>query len=187
MGREPTVDGCLSLPVHRRALLAAAVSAAGTAVAGCVGLGGNDTQEEPFGTLDGETLYVDDGVGLSVPNAVSTTTEPSEAGLVVLPGDTDRSPTQSAEWIADGSSVALLGEGCGETWNSWVTTGAYATNFDVMGAEWGQPGADLVVGGALGLNLVTYGRSWEESASDREILRELDGIAADLEERRGED
>jgi hypothetical protein len=174
-------------PLRRRALLATTGSTVGTAIAGCSGFGGSDTPEEPFGTLDRETLYVDERVALSVPDAVSTTTDPADAGLVVLPGDTDHSPTQSAEWIAGGSSVALLGEGCGETWNSWVMTGAYATNFDVMGAEWGQPGADLVVGAAVGLNLVTYGESWEATPSDREVLRELDSIATDIEERTGGD
>lgn len=169
----------------RRTVLATGASVA-AALAGCGGLGGSNTPEGPFGTLDREGVYVDDGVALTVPSEVSTADEPSGAGVVVVPGDTDRSPTQSVEWIADGLSIALLGDGCGETWNSWVTTNAFATTFDVMDAEWGRPGADLVVGTAIGLNLVTYGRTWEESPSDRELLRELDGIAADIRERTGD-
>ena len=184
MRRERGSSDRRSPSLRRRTLLAKG-SVLAAALAGCSGLGRSDTPEKPFGTLDRETVYVGGEVDLSVPDTVSTTTEPTEAGLVVLPGDTDRSPTRSAEWIADGSSVALLGAGCGETWNSWVTTGAFATNFDAMDAEWGQPGADLVVGSTVGLNLVTYGQTWEESPTDRELLRELDGIAADIAERRG--
>ena len=185
MRRESGPGESRSLLPRRRLLLVGGVSTVGTVLAGCSGLDGSTTQEQPLGTLDRETIYVDDGVPLSVPDSVSTVTEPTDAGLVVLSGDTDRSPTQTAEWISDGSSVALLGDGCGETWNSWVTTGAFATNFDAMDAEWGQPGADLVVGTAIGLNLVTYGRTWEESPSDREVLRELESIAVDIEERTG--
>ena len=54
-----------------------------------------------------------------------------------------------------------------------------------MGAEWGEPGADLVVGGTVGLNLVTYGRTWEGTPSDSEIFRKLDSIASDIEDRTG--
>jgi hypothetical protein len=187
MRREVGDDRIRTFPLVRRALLASAVSTVGTTIAGCSALGGSNTPEEPFGTLDREAVFVDDAVDLSVPESVSTADDPAAAGLVVFPGDTDRSPTLSAEWLAAGSSVALLGDGCSETWNSWVTTGAFATNFDVMGAEWGQPGADLVVGAAVGLNLVTYGRTWEEPPSDREVLHELDGIAADVADRTGGD
>jgi len=92
----------------------------------------------------------------------------------------------SIPYVGSWFRKSLLGDGCGETWNSWVMTSAFATNFDVMGAEMGQPGADIVVGAAVGLNLVTYDRSWEASPSDRELLRELDTIATDIAERTGE-
>lgn len=171
--------------LRRRTLLATG-SVLTAALAGCGGLGGSDTPDQPFATLDRRRVYVDDGVDLSVPESVSTGSEPADAGVVVIPGDTERSPILTAEWIADGSSVALLGDGCGSTWNSWVMTSAYATNFDVMGAEWGNPGADLVVGAAIGLNLVTYGRTWEDTPSDRDVLRALEEIAADIERRTGD-
>ncbi|NHX36457.1 MULTISPECIES: hypothetical protein [Halolamina] len=174
-----------SISGRRRALLAAGVSVAGT-LAGCSGLGESPT-EQPFAALDRQRVYLDDGVDLSAPDAVPTGSEPSDAGVVVVPGDTERSPNRAAEWIADRRTVALLGDGCGDTWNSWVMTSAFATDFDVMGAEWGQPDADLVVGTAIGLNLVTYGRTWEGMPSDTEIMQELDSIASDIEGRRGGD
>jgi len=173
-----------SVSLSRRALLAAGVSTVGSALAGCSSLGRTPTPEQPFATLDRQTVALD-GVDLSVPNSVSTASEPADAGVVVVPGDTDRSPNRTAEWIADGRVVALLGDDCGATWNSWVMTSAFATKFDVMGAEWGEPGADLVVGGTVGLNLVTYGRTWEGTPSDSEIFRKLDSIASDIEDRTG--
>lgn len=167
--------------LRRRTLLAAGTALAAS-LAGC---GGGGSTERPFETLDSATVYIDDDMSLSVPDEVTTESSPGEAGLLVLPGDTDISPTRSAEWLNNDCSIALLGDDARSTWSGWVMSSPFTTRFDVMNAERGEPNADLLVATALGVNLVTYSRTWDEEPSDREILRELGKIVADIERRTG--
>lgn len=167
--------------LRRRTLLATGTALA-AALAGCGGGGGT---EQPLETLNRTTVYVDDGVSLSVPGEVTTASSTDDAGLLVLPSDTDISPTRPAEWLENDRSVALLGDGARSTWSAWVMSSPFTTRFDAMNAERGEPNADLLVATALGVNLVTYSRTWEEAPPDQEVLRELGEIIADIQRRTG--
>ena len=172
----------MTKPTRRDVLRASGVVAVG-ALAGCSALG-DDTPEEPsYRQLPTTAVYVADGVDLSVPPEIETVSDPVNADLVVVPADTSVTAEQAVQWLADGRAVALLGDAAEETWHAWTGSADYRDTFDTEGYADSDPDPELLVAGAIGLDVTTYRYSWGEGPSDEDVLGALDESLVDIETR----
>lgn len=168
----------------RRQVLAGAGIAAIGAVAGCSGVGGDDSPEEQeYTTLYQTPVYVADGVELAFPDEVPIVDAPINADLLVLPGNTDVEAEQAVDWLAADRAIALFGDAAEGTWISWVRSDAYSDTFDDQGVADGEPDPQLLVGAAVGLHVPTYRHTWGSEPQERDVLEALDEDLADIEAR----
>ncbi|NHX37264.1 MULTISPECIES: hypothetical protein [Halolamina] len=171
-----------SLP--RRRLLAATAAGLTTAVAGCSSLPGTDdsTPEDlQFDELHQTPTYVADGVDLSLPDEVPTVSGRNNADLLLLPGDTGVDAEQAAEWLAADRAIGLLGDDAEPTWLDWETSDAFKQTFENEGVADSDPDPDLLVGVTFENRTSTYGRTWADGPRERDLIRALDEIVADIE------
>jgi hypothetical protein len=155
------------------------------ALAGCGSRNGDSTPDEPtFDRLDATSVHVDDGVDLSVPEAVSTVDARTNAAVLVLPGDAAVDTEQVADWLADEKILALSGPDAQPTWVEWAESDAVDEHFDTSGVSEAEPAPQLVVAAAAGLSLPTFRTTWGEEPADREVWAALDGALVDVRERR---
>lgn len=171
--------------LHRRRFVAAAATTLTAAVAGCSTLPGTgDTTEElTFDELHQTPTYVADGVDLTLPDEVPTVSEPGDADLLLLPGDTDVDPEQAAEWLTEDRKIGLLGEAAEPTWIDWEESDAFEETFDNQGIGDSEPDPQLLVGVTFDNRTSTYGRTWADGPRERDLIRALDEIMVDIAER----
>lgn len=167
----------------RRRFLAATAAAVTTAVAGCSALPGTgDTTEElTFDELHQTPTYVADGVDLTLHEEIPTVSATNNADLLLLPGDTDVDAQQAADWLAADRRLALVGDDAEPTWLDWEASEAFQETFDNEGVADGEPDPDLLVGVTFDNRTSTYGRTWADGPRERDLLRALDEIVADID------
>lgn len=151
--------------------------------AGCSALSTESTDSEGLSLerLDTTAVYVDDEVALSMPAEIETVTEPHNADLLVLSGDTNIDGEQAVEWFTDDRIIALLGDSSEATWLSWARSDAFRDAFKNGGSGDSEPDPSLVVGARVGLYVTTHRRSWSGTPRDRDILRALDEVLVAIE------
>lgn len=170
-------------PTRRQALAGGGAVLVG-AVAGCVSFRGDEPPDnQAYERLHLTPVYVEDGVGLSVPEAVPTVDATNNADVIVLPGDTAVGPGQAVDWLAAERVLALVGAGSEGTWFAWARSDVYAETFDGEGLGDSEPDPYLLVAAAVGIDTTTYRHSWSDTPRDRDVLRALDGVLVDLESR----
>lgn len=171
----------------RRGVLAGAAAALAAGLAGCgAPRDGIDEEDHPgtptFKRLEDTTLYVAEGVDLTVPARIETTGDPSEAELLVLSDDTAVDAQQAAEWLTADRVLALYGAEAEQTWLDWSESDAFDQAFDNRGRGDAEPDPQLLVGAAVGDHVTTFRRTWGDGARDRDVLVALDGVLVDLAE-----
>lgn len=67
------------------------------------------SEEQTFDRLDTTSIYIADSVKLSLPQAIQTIPEPSNADLLILPAETAVDAQQAVEWLLDDRIIAILG------------------------------------------------------------------------------
>ena len=105
---------------------------------------------------------------------------PTNADLLVLPGDTDVGAERAVDWLAADRVLALLGEAAEPTWLSWARSDVYRDAFEGEGVGDGDPDPQLLVAGTVGLHVTTYRRTWSDGPRERDVLRALDETLVDL-------
>ena len=167
---------------RRQALGAGGIALLGS-LAGCSSLlPDSSTPETPsYDQLDVTSVYVADGVDLSLPSDLSTVSQPYNAPLLILPDETDADAEQAVEWLADDRVLALVGDRSESTWLSWVRSDAFGDHYRNEGLSEAQPAPSLVVGTALDLYVTTYRYSWDGSPSTRAVLGALDESLVKIE------
>lgn len=173
----------------RRGVLAGTAATLAAGLAGCAVLRDDDglDAEDPPGTptfkrLEDTTLYVAEGVDLTVTARVETTAEPTDAELLVLPDDTDVRAQRAAEWLTADRVLALYGLEAEPTWLDWAQSDAFDGAFDNRGHGDAEPDPQLLVGAAVGDHVTTFRRTWGDGPRDRDVLVALDGVLVDLAE-----
>lgn len=170
-------------PSRRHVISGIGVALAG-AVAGCTAFGNEESPgDQSYMQLQQTAVYLADGVDLSVPGEVETVDAPTNADLLVLPGETAVEADQAVTWLADERVIALLGGAAESTWLTWAQSDAYRETFDEQGVSDSEPDPSLLVAGAVDLQVPTYRHSWSGDARDRDILRALDEDLTDIESR----
>ena len=171
--------------LSRRRVLAGTAATITTAVAGCSSLPGADdtTEALTFDELHQTPTYVADGVDLSLPDEVPTVSEPADADLLLLPGDTDVDAQQAADWLAGDREIGLLGDEAEPTWLDWEASDAFEDAFENEGAADSDPDPDLLVGVTFDQRTSTYRRTWADGPRERDLQRALDEIMVDIAER----
>lgn len=168
----------------RRRLLACLSAGTVSGLAGCAALGGDDTPRDlQFERLQTTAVYVDEDADLSMPEEVETVGAPTNADLLVLPGDTDVGAERAVDWLAADRVLALLGEAAEPTWLSWARSDVYRDAFEGEGVADGDPDPQLLVAGTVGLHVPTYRRTWSDGPRERDVIRALDETLADLASR----
>lgn len=171
-------------PVTRRRALLAGGAALAVGLAGCTVLTDDRTPaDQSFERLHLTAVYVHEDVDLAVPDDVPTVRAMTNADLLVLPGDSDADAEQVVEWLADERVLALLGDAAEGTWLAWARSEAFDEHFERRGSSDAEPDPDLLVAAAVGLDVPTYRHSWSDGPRDRDVLRALDEILIDLEQR----
>lgn len=181
--RSRAASGSGVAATRRRLLAGVGVTLTG-AIAGCSMLATDESTDDPsLDRLARTAVYVDDAADLSVPDEVPTVSAPSNADLLVLPGDTDVGATQAVEWLTDDRVVALVGASAEGTWLEWVQTDVYVETFETRGYGDSEPDPDLLAAHAHGSDVTRYGRTWSDGPRERDLRRALDEIMVDVENR----
>lgn len=105
----------------------------------------------------------------------------NNADLLLLPGDTDVDAQQAADWLAADRRLALVGDDAEPTWLDWEASEAFQETFDNEGVAESDPDPDLLVGVTFDNRTSTYGRTWADGPRERDLLRALDEIVADID------
>jgi hypothetical protein len=171
--------------LHRRRFIAASAATITTAVAGCSSLPdpGNTSEQLLFDELHQTPTYVADGVEIDLHEEIPTVSTTDNADLLLLPGDTDVEAQRAADWLAADRAIALLGDDAEATWLDWEASDAFDDTFENQGVADSDPDPDLLVGVTFETRTATYRRSWADGPRDRDIVRALDEILADIVER----
>lgn len=144
-------------------------------------------EEQTFDRLDTTTVYVADSVELSLPPAIQTVTEPSNADLLILPDDTAVDAQRAVEWLLADRIIALLGDDSQPKWLSWVQSDAFRDTFENGGYAKSKPTPYLVVGAKIGQYYKPYSASFGGEPNDQSILRALDDDLVDIADERSDD
>lgn len=166
-------------------MLAGTAATLAAGFAGCAALPDAGLEGDPQGTptvrrLRDTPVYVAEGVDLAVPSAVETVESADEAELIVLSDDTDVDAGRAADWLVADRVVALLGAEAQATWIDWVQSDAFEEAFPSGEHAVGEPAPQLVVGVAVDDRVSTYRWTWDDGPGDRDVLRALDEVLADL-------
>lgn len=135
----------------RRAALAAATGAL-AGFSGCVGAvrtaGRTRTDEPSYERVQATAVYRAEGVGLGLPAGVETVADPAEAGMVLVPDETDVNAETVVRWLSARRVVAIVGANALATWLDWTGTDAYRSRYgDTFGET--RPPPRVVVAGAI--------------------------------------
>jgi len=157
----------------RRRILGCVGAALTAAVAGCETLSDDEstTPTEPeYDHLKANSVYVADGVDVTVPERIPTVDDTTEADLLLIPADTTVDVAEAIQWLATGRVVALLGDGAQETWLDWIQSEAYEDAFGRRGYAESDPAPDLLVlvPGETGVTGHNY--TWASGYDDRDVL-----------------
>lgn len=172
------------MPLHRRRLLAGAATLT-AAVAGCSGVPATDDTPEAlqFEELHQTPTCAAEAVDLALPDEVPTESDPDDAELLLVPGDTNVDAQQTADWLAADRAIALLGDDAEPTWIDWKRSDAFAEAFENEAVADNDPDPQLLVGVAVESRTATYNRTWADGPRERDLLRALDEILVDVVER----
>lgn len=168
----------------RRQILQANAAVSLGAIAGYSALrSAESTAGQNFTRLQRTALYFGDDVGLTIPDEIQTIRATNNADLIILTDTTDVSAEQVVEWLAAERTLALLGGSIERIWLVWARSDPSDDTYVGDATSDSEPDPYLLVGTAGGPNVTTYRRSWGDSPRDRDILRALDEVLVEIENR----